>query len=120
VGRADDVLNVAGHRIATADVESALVSHPACGEAGAIGKPDAIKGEVIKAFVVLRVGQSASEELRAALVAHVRHHLGPIGTPAEIEFVTKLPKTRSGKIMRRLLKAQEAGLDLGDTTTLEE
>ncbi len=120
LGRADDVLNVAGHRIATADVESALVSHPACGEAGAIGKPDAIKGEVIKAFVVLRVGQSASEELRAALVAHVRHHLGPIGTPAEIEFVTKLPKTRSGKIMRRLLKAQEAGLDLGDTTTLEE
>jgi acetyl-CoA synthetase len=120
LGRADDVLNVAGHRIATADVESALVSHPACGEAGVIGKPDEIKGEAIKAFVVLRVGHAESEELRSALVAHVRRHLGPIGTPAEIEFVPKLPKTRSGKIMRRLLKAQEAGLELGDTTTLEE
>jgi acetyl-CoA synthetase len=120
LGRADDVLNVAGHRIATADVESALVSHASCGEAGVIGKPDAIKGEVIKAFVVLRVGHSPSDELRDTLVAHVRYHLGPIGTPAEIEFVPKLPKTRSGKIMRRLLKAQEAGLDLGDTTTLED
>jgi acetyl-CoA synthetase len=120
LGRADDVLNVAGHRIATADVESALVSHSSCGEAGVIGKPDAIKGEVIKAFVVLRVGHAPSDELRDALVEHVRYHLGPIGTPAEIEFVPKLPKTRSGKIMRRLLKAQEAGLDLGDTTTLED
>ncbi len=120
LGRADDVLNVAGHRIATADVESALVSHPACGEAGVIGKPDAIKGEVVKAFVVLRVGYEAGSELQAALVEHVRYHLGPIGTPAEIEFVAKLPKTRSGKIMRRLLKAKEAGLELGDTTTLEE
>jgi acetyl-CoA synthetase len=120
LGRADDVLNVAGHRIATADVESALVSHPACGEAGVIGKPDAIKGEVIKAFVVLRMGHEASDDLRAALVAHVRYHLGPIGAPAELEFVAKLPKTRSGKIMRRLLKAAEAGLDLGDVTTLEE
>ena len=120
LGRADDVLNVAGHRIATADVESALVSHPSCGEAGVIGKPDSIKGEVIKAFVVLRQGHAPGEELKIALVEHVRFHLGPIGTPAEIEFVPKLPKTRSGKIMRRLLKAQEAGLDLGDTTTLEE
>jgi acetyl-CoA synthetase len=120
LGRADDVLNVAGHRIATADVESALVSHPSCGEAGVIGKPDSIKGEVIKAFVVLRQGHAPGEELKIALVEHVRFHLGPIGTPAEIEFVPKLPKTRSGKIMRRLLKAQEAGLELGDTTTLEE
>ena len=120
LGRADDVLNVAGHRIATADVESALVSHPSCGEAAVIGKPDPIKGEAIKAFVVLRNGHSASDALRAAMVEHVRYHLGPIGTPADIEFVPKLPKTRSGKIMRRLLKAQEAGLDLGDVTTLEE
>jgi acetyl-CoA synthetase len=120
LGRADDVLNVAGHRIATADVESALVSHPACGEAGVIGKPDEIKGEVIKAFVVLRVGHEPGEALRVELVEHVRYHLGPIGTPAEIEFVSKLPKTRSGKIMRRLLKAQESGQDLGDVTTLEE
>ena len=120
LGRADDVLNVAGHRIATADVESALVSHPACGEAAAIGKPDEIKGEAIKAFVVLRNGSTASDELRRAMIDHVRYHLGPIGTPAELDFVPKLPKTRSGKIMRRLLKAQEAGLDLGDVTTLEE
>ncbi len=120
LGRADDVLNVAGHRIATADVESALVSHPACGEAGVIGKADEIKAEVIKAFVVLRNGHEATEALRADLIAHVRYHLGPIGTPAELEFVAKLPKTRSGKIMRRLLKAQEMGLDLGDTTTLED
>ena len=101
-------------------MESALVSHPSCGEAGVIGKPDSIKGEVIKAFVVLRQGHAPGEELKIALVEHVRFHLGPIGTPAEIEFVPKLPKTRSGKIMRRLLKAQEAGLELGDTTTLEE
>jgi acetyl-CoA synthetase len=120
LGRADDVLSVAGHRIATADVESALVSHPSCGEAAVIGKPDAIKGEAIKAFIVLRNGHSASDELRISIVEHVRYHLGPIGTPAELEFVPKLPKTRSGKIMRRLLKAQEAGLDLGDVTTLEE
>lgn len=120
LGRADDVLSVAGHRIATADVESALVSHPACGEAGVVGKADAIKGEVIKAFVVLRVGHAESEQLKTDLVAHVRYHLGPIGTPAEIDFVAKLPKTRSGKIMRRLLKAQEAGQALGDTTTLDE
>jgi acetyl-CoA synthetase len=120
LGRADDVLSVAGHRIATADVESALVSHPSCGEAAVIGKPDPIKGEAIKAFVVLRNGHTASDDLRRAIVEHVRYHLGPIGTPAEIEFVPKLPKTRSGKIMRRLLKAQEAGLDLGDVTTLEE
>jgi acetyl-CoA synthetase len=120
LGRADDVLNVAGHRIATADVESAVVSHPACGEAAVIGKPDAIKGEAIKAFVVLRNGYEPSDELRVAIVEHVRYHLGPIGTPAELEFLPKLPKTRSGKIMRRLLKAQEAGLELGDLTTLEE
>ncbi len=120
LGRADDVLSVAGHRIATADVESALVSHPACGEAGVVGKPDDIKGEVIKAFVVLRMGHVESESLKTQLTEHVRYHLGPIGTPAEIEFVPKLPKTRSGKIMRRLLKAKEAGADLGDTTTLED
>jgi len=120
LGRADDVLNVAGHRIATADVESALVSHPSCGEAAAIGKPDAIKGEVIKAFVVLRNGYEASDALMRELVAHVRYHLGPIGAPAELDFVAKLPKTRSGKIMRRLLKAREAGVDLGDITTLED
>ena len=120
LGRADDVLNVAGHRIATADVESALVSHPACGEAGVCGVPDELKGEAIVAYVVLRAGHESSEGLAAELIAHVRAELGPIATPAAIRFALKLPKTRSGKIMRRLLKAQETGQELGDTTTLEE
>lgn len=119
-GRADDVLSVAGHRIATADVESALVSHKACGEAGVCGVPDEIKGEAIVAYVVLRNGFEASDELAARLVAHVRRELGPIATPSAIRFTAKLPKTRSGKIMRRLLKAQETGQELGDVTTLEE
>jgi acetyl-CoA synthetase len=119
-GRADDVLNVAAHRIATADVESALVSHPSVGEAGVCGVPDEIKGEAIVAYVVLRAGYEQSDELAAQLVAHVRQELGPIATPAAIRFTVKLPKTRSGKIMRRLLKAQETGQDLGDVTTLEE
>jgi acetyl-CoA synthetase len=120
LGRADDVLNVAGHRIGTADVESALVSHPAVGEAAVIGKPDAIKGESIKAFVLLRAGREPSDELRAELVEHVRHVLGPIATPSELEFATTLPKTRSGKIMRRVLKARELGQDVGDLTTIEQ
>ncbi|HEY0615387.1 MAG TPA: acetate--CoA ligase [Candidatus Elarobacter sp.] len=119
-GRADDVLNVAGHRIATADVESALVSFPACGEAGVCGIPDAIKGEAIVAYVVLRAGHTQSDELAKQLIDHVRRELGPIATPAAIRFTAKLPKTRSGKIMRRLLKAQETGQELGDVTTLEE
>jgi acetyl-CoA synthetase len=119
-GRADDVLNVAAHRIATADVESALVSHPSVGEAGVCGVPDEIKGEAIVAYVVLRSGYEQSDELAAQLVAHVRQELGPIATPSAIRFTAKLPKTRSGKIMRRLLKAQETGQDLGDVTTLEE
>ena len=120
VGRADDVLNVAGHRIGSAEVESALVSHPAVAEAAVIGKPDEIRGESIKGFVTLRMGQDPSEEMVAALKAHVRHELGPIAVPSELEFMQILPKTRSGKIMRRLLKAQELGLDPGDITTLEE
>ncbi|MDB5028080.1 MAG: acyl-CoA synthetase/AMP-acid ligase, partial [Candidatus Eremiobacteraeota bacterium] len=119
-GRADDVLNVAAHRIATADVESALISHPACGEAGVCGVHDEIKGEAIVAFVVLRAGYTQSDELAKSLVDHVRQELGPIATPSAIRFTAKLPKTRSGKIMRRLLKAQETGQDLGDVTTLEE
>ena len=120
VGRADDVLNVAGHRIGSAEVESALVSHPAVAEAAVIGKPDELRGEVIKGFVTLRMGQEPSEEMVAALKLHVRNELGPIAVPAELEFMPTLPKTRSGKIMRRLLKANELGLDPGDITTLEE
>ena len=120
VGRADDVLNVAGHRIGSAEVESALVSHPAVAEAAVIGKPDEIRGESIKGFVTLRVGSDPSEDMVSALKAHVRTELGPIAVPSELEFTPSLPKTRSGKIMRRLLKAQELGLDPGDITTLEE
>ena len=120
VGRADDVLNVSGHRIGSAEVESALVSHPSVAEAAVIGKPDPIRGESIKAFVTLRVGNDPSDQMVADLQLHVRRELGPIAVPSEIDFTPTLPKTRSGKIMRRLLKAQELGLDPGDITTLEE
>jgi acetyl-CoA synthetase len=120
IGRADDVLNVAGHRIGTAEVESALVSHPAIAEAAAIGIPDALKGEAIVAFVQLRAGHVASDTLLAALIEHVRREMGPIATPSAIKFVAALPKTRSGKIMRRLLKAQETGAEIGDLSTLEQ
>ena len=120
VGRADDVLNVAGHRIGSAEVESALVSHSAVAEAAVIGKPDELRGEIIKGFVTLRMGEEPSEEMGNALKLHVREELGPIAVPAELDFTPTLPKTRSGKIMRRLLKANELGLDPGDITTLEE
>ncbi len=120
VGRADDVLNVAGHRIGSAEVESALVSHPSVAEAAVIGKPDPLRGESIKGFVTLRVGNDPSDKMINDLQLHVRRELGPIAVPSEIEFMPVLPKTRSGKIMRRLLKANELGLDPGDITTLEE
>jgi len=120
IGRADDVLNVAGHRIGTAEVESALVSHPAVAEAAAIGIPDALKGEAIVAFVQLRAGYVASDTLLAGLIEHVRREMGPIATPSAIKFVPALPKTRSGKIMRRLLKAQETGAEIGDLSTLKQ
>ena len=120
IGRADDVLNVAGHRIGTAEVESALVSHPAVAEAAAIGIPDALKGETIVAFVELRAGHVASDALLAGLIEHVRREMGPIATPSAVKFLPALPKTRSGKIMRRLLKAQETGAEIGDLSTLEQ
>jgi len=119
LGRCDDVLNVAGHRIGTAEVESALVSHPAVAEAAAIGVPDPLKGEVIKCFVQTRAGHTPSDALAAALIEHVRRELGPIATPSALEFVAALPKTRSGKILRRFLKAKEAGVDAGDVSTME-
>ncbi len=119
LGRADDVLNVAGHRIGTAEIESALVSHPAVAEAAAIGLPDALKGEVIKVFVQTRTDHAPSEALSAALIEHVRRELGPIATPSALEFVTALPKTRSGKILRRFLKAKETGAEVGDVSTME-
>jgi acetyl-CoA synthetase len=120
LGRADDIIIVAGHNIGTAEVESALVSHHAVAEAAVIGKPDAMKGNSIKAFVILRVGHEPSDKLKQDLLHHVRTTLGPIAMPHEIDFVDKLPKTRSGKIMRRVLKAKEMGIDPGDISTLEE
>ncbi len=120
LGRADDIIIVAGHNIGTAEVESALVSHHAVAEAAVIGKPDAVKGNSIKAFVILRVGNEPGDNLKQDLLHHVRTTLGPIAMPHEIDFVDKLPKTRSGKIMRRVLKAKEMGIDPGDISTLEE
>ncbi len=120
LGRADDVMNVAGHRIGTADVEGALVRHPAVAEAAVVGLPDELKGERIKAFVVLRANKVAEPGLVASLKEHVRHDLGPIATPSDIEIRTTLPKTRSGKIMRRYLKAVEMGADPGDLSTLAD
>jgi len=120
LGRADDLIVVAGHNIGTAEVESALVSHDAVAEAAVIGKPDALKGNVIKAFVTLRVGANPGDALIDELARHVKKSLGPVAVPAEIEFMDRLPKTRSGKIMRRVLKARELGMDPGDISTLEE
>lgn len=120
IGRADDLIIVAGHNIGTAEVESALISHKAVAEAAVIGKPDPIKANTIKAFVILRNGHTPGEKLRNELIYHVRITLGPIAMPSEIDFVESLPKTRSGKIMRRVLKAQEMGIDPGDISTLED
>jgi acetyl-CoA synthetase len=120
LGRSDDVLNVAGHRIGTADVESALIGHDAVAESAVIGVPHELKGESIKAFVVLMSDFEPTDETRESLVKHVRKELGPIATPGAIEFREKLPKTRSGKIVRRLLKAEELGQDPGDLSTLED
>jgi len=120
IGRADDVIIVAGHNIGTAEVESALVAQEPVAEAAVIGKPDVLKGQSIKAFVTLRVGYEPGEQLKNDLIYNVRMSLGPIAMPSEIEFVDTLPKTRSGKIMRRVLKAKEMGLDPGDISTLDE
>lgn len=119
-GRSDDVLKIAGHRIGSAEVESAFVGHPAVAEAAVIGKSDPIKGEVIKAFIILREGYELKTQLIEELKKHVRYELGPVAVLGEIVQVDNLPKTRSGKIMRRILRAQEMGEDLGDTSTLEE
>jgi acetyl-CoA synthetase len=120
LGRADDVLKVAGHRLGTVELESAFVSHKAVAEAAVTGKADQQKGESIIAFLVLRAGFSASDLLRKELVHHIRTSLGPIASPDEIYFVNKLPKTRSGKIMRRLLKSISTGSAIGDVTSLED
>ena len=121
VGRIDDVLNVAGHRLGTAEVESALVSHPSVAEAAVVGRPDEIKGQGIVAFVVLRAGHEPGDDLKEKLRKQVSASIGPIAKPDEIRFAEMLPKTRSGKIMRRLLKQVAGGQSLtGDTSTLED
>ena len=121
LGRVDDVIKVAGHRLSSMEIESALVSHPAVAEAAVVAKPDEIRGEAIVAFVTLRSGQNPSRELRAALGEHIAMTIGTIARPSEVRFADLLPKTRSGKIMRRLLRevAQKGGVT-GDTTTLED
>ena len=120
IGRVDDVIKVSGYRLGTAEIESALVSHPAVAEAAAIGLPHEVKGNAIHAFVLLRAGYAPSMELGEELRQHVAVHLGPIAKPEDVKFVDRLPKTRSGKIMRRVLKARAQGLAEGDLSTLEE
>lgn len=120
IGRVDDVIKVSGHRLGTAEIESALVSHPAVAEAAAIGLPHEIKGQGIHVFVLLRAGYTPSLDLGEELRQHVAQHLGAIARPEQVTFVDKLPKTRSGKIMRRVLKARAQGLPEGDISTLEE
>jgi acetyl-CoA synthetase len=117
-GRIDDVLKIAGHRLSNAEVESAFVSHPKVGEAAVIGKPDEVKGEVIVAFVSLREGVEGTDELKKELVKHVRSALGPLASPSAIYFVKDVPKTRSGKIMRRVIKAKAMGQPTGDVSAL--
>jgi acetyl-CoA synthetase len=119
VGRADDVIKSSGHLIGPFEVESALMEHPSVAEAGVIGKPDPMAGEIVKAFVALKPGFVPSEDLRRDLLGHARRRLGGAVAPKEIDFRANLPKTRSGKIMRRLLKARELGLPEGDLSTLE-
>jgi len=121
MGRVDDVLNVAGHRLSTMEIESALVSHEAVVEAAVVGRPDDLTGEALCAFVTIGPGQRASPELAEALKEHVAHEIGKLARPADVRFADALPKTRSGKIMRRLLRDVAAGREVRqDTTTLED
>ncbi len=120
MGRVDDVLNVSGHRLSTMEIESALVAHPAVAEAAVVGRPDEIKGEAIVAFVTLKEGYQPSDELRTELRQFVRQQIGAHAQPDDVRFAEALPKTRSGKIMRRLLRDIAAGRPPGDTTTLED
>jgi acetyl-CoA synthetase len=121
MGRVDDVLNVSGHRLGTAEIESALVAHAAVAEAACVGMPHEIKGQGIAAFVTLKSGVKATEQLKKELTETVAKSIGAIARPDQIRFTEALPKTRSGKIMRRLLKELAAGGEVkGDTTTLED
>ena len=121
MGRVDDVINVSGHRLGTMEIESALVSHAAVSEAAVVGRPDDLKGESIVAFVTLESGRKVTNELLKDLKSHVGVEIGPIARPDEIRCSDALPKTRSGKIMRRILRALAAGEEVkGDTSTLED
>ncbi|HEY93973.1 MAG TPA: acetate--CoA ligase [Dehalococcoidia bacterium] len=120
LGRADEVLKIAGHRIGTAEVESAVISHPSVTEVAVASKPDEIKGDALVLFVTLRENEKPSDELKKEINKHLRENIGPIATADEIYFVDSMPKTRSGKIMRRVLKAVASGQDIGDLTTLED
>ena len=119
-GRADEIIKIAGHRIGTIEVESACLKHPAVAECGVVGRPDDMRGEVISAFVLLKHGHTPSADLRKALIDTVRRELGPVAVIGELNFVRMLPKTRSGKIMRRVLKAVILDRDPGDITTIED
>jgi acetyl-CoA synthetase len=119
IGRGDDVIKSAGHLIGPFEVESVLLEHPAVAEAGVIGIPDPVAGEVVKAYVTLKRAQEPADEIRRDLLAFARRRLGPAVAPREIEFVDTVPHNRSGKVMRRLLKARELGLEEGDISTLE-
>lgn len=120
IGRIDDVIKVSGYRLGTAEIESGLVSHPAVAEAAVIGVPDEVRGNIIYAYCLLRSGFQGNDDLVDKLKEHIKNEIGPIAQPSKIEFVSVLPKTRSGKIMRRVLKARAMGLPEGDTSTLEE
>jgi acetyl-CoA synthetase len=120
LGRVDDVMNVAGHRLSTTEIESALVSHPGVAEAAVVGQPDEVTGESVFAFVILRSGTDDTDSLADELKKHVGKEIGPIARPKQIMFTPDLPKTRSGKIMRRLLRDIAANRPLGDTTTLAD
>jgi acetyl-CoA synthetase len=119
-GRADEIIKIAAHRLGTIEVESAIVTHPAVAECGVVGRPDDTRGEVIAAFVVLKHGHSHSPALKQELLDTVRRELGPVAVVGELKFVSLLPKTRSGKIMRRVLKAVVLDRDPGDITTIED
>jgi acetyl-CoA synthetase len=119
VGRADDVIKSAGHLIGPFEVESLLMEHPAVAEAGVIGKPDPVAYETVKAFVVAKPGVAPDDALRRDVLGFARVHLGAVVAPKELDFVASLPRTRSGKIARRVLRARELGLPEGDTSTLE-
>src|SRR5256714_1775056 len=121
MGRVDDVINVAGHRLGTMEIESALVAHPKVAEAAVVGRPDDLKGQAISAFVTLEGGRQGNDELKNELRAHVAREIGALAKPDDIRFTDALPKTRSGKIMRRLLRElASSGTVAGDVTTLED